>query len=43
MKTKSEAFSAFKRYKAFAENLLGRKIKVPRDDKGGEYMSEVQR
>jgi transposase InsO family protein len=41
IKTKSEAFSAFKRYKAFAKNLLGRKIKVLRDDKGGEYMSEA--
>jgi transposase InsO family protein len=41
LKAKSDVFSAFKRFKAFAENLLGRKIKAIRDDKGGEYMSNA--
>ena len=40
MKKKSETFSCFKRFKAWAENLTGKKIKRFRDDKGGEYMSK---
>jgi hypothetical protein len=36
---KSDAFDAFKRFKVFAENQTGCKIKRLRDDKGGEYMS----
>ena len=36
---KSDAFEAFKRFKAFAENQLNCTIKRLRDDKGGEYMS----
>jgi hypothetical protein len=36
---KSEAFEAFKRFKAYAENQLSAKIKALQDDKGGEYMS----
>ena len=39
MKNKSDTFSCFKRFKAYAENLTGKKIKRLRDDKGGEYMS----
>ena len=39
MKKKSDTFSAFKRFKAFAENLFDCKIKMFREDKGGEYMS----
>ena len=34
---KSDVFSAFRRYKAWAENLTGLKIGILRDDKGGEY------
>jgi len=40
MKKKSESFSCFKRFKAWAENLTGKKIKWFRDDKGGEYISK---
>ena len=40
LKKKSDAFAAFKQYKAYAENQLGRRIKALRDDKGGEYMSK---
>ena len=40
MKKKSDAFAAFKHYKAYAENQLGVKVKATRDDKGGEYMSK---
>jgi hypothetical protein len=43
LKQKSEAFPAFKRYKAWIENKTGLKIKVVRDDKGGEWVSLVQR
>ena len=39
LKAKSETFSAFKQFKAFAENQTGEKIGALRDDKGGEYMS----
>jgi hypothetical protein len=39
MKHKDEVFDAFKRFKAYAENHLGLKIKMFRDDKGGEYIS----
>ncbi|GBE78927.1 predicted protein [Sparassis crispa] len=41
LKAKSEAFDAFKQYKAYAENLLEAKIKAVQDDKGGEYMSNA--
>jgi transposase InsO family protein len=40
LQKKSNAFSAFKKFKAYAENLLDCKIKRFRDDKGGEYMSK---
>jgi hypothetical protein len=36
---KSDVFSAFKSFKAYAENHHGLKIKALQDDKGGEYMS----
>ena len=36
---KSEAFDAFKHYKAWAEKQTGKALKSLRDDKGGEYMS----
>ena len=39
LKAKSEAFEAFKIYKAWAENHFGTKILALQDDKGGEYMS----
>jgi transposase InsO family protein len=39
MKKKSDTFSCFQRFKAWAETLTGKKIKRLRDDKGGEYMS----
>ena len=39
LKQKSDAFTAFKSYKAYAEKQLGESIKCLRDDKGGEYMS----
>lgn len=38
LRKKSEAFGAFRVFKAYAEKALGRKIKMLRDDKGGEYM-----
>ena len=40
MKRKSGTFNAFKRFKAYAENPFGRKIKALQDDEGGEYMSK---
>jgi transposase InsO family protein len=39
LKSKDQAFDAFKRYKAYAENHLSAKIQSMRIDKGGEYMS----
>jgi transposase InsO family protein len=39
LKHKSDAFEAFKTYKAFAENHFQTKMKELQDDKGGEYMS----
>ena len=40
LKHKSEAFSAFKQYKAFAEKKHGKQIQMLRDDKGGEFISQ---
>ena len=34
---KSDVFDAFRKYKAWAENLTGHRIGILRDDKGGEY------
>lgn len=39
LKKKSDAFAAFKQFKAYAENQQSTTIKALRDDKGGEYMS----
>jgi transposase InsO family protein len=41
IKAKSDVFEAFKQFKAYAENQSERKIKILRDDKGGEYMSKA--
>jgi hypothetical protein len=41
IKAKSDVFEAFKTFKAYAENQSGHKIKMLRDDKGGEYMSNA--
>ncbi|PAV20599.1 hypothetical protein PNOK_0322600 [Pyrrhoderma noxium] len=40
LKHKSDAFAAFKAFKALAENQLNARIKGLHDDKGGEYMSK---
>ena len=37
---KSETFSCFKKFKAWAENQTGSTVKALREDKGGEYMSK---
>ncbi|CAL9111731.1 unnamed protein product [Musa textilis] len=39
LKHKNDAFNALKAYKAEVENQLGKKIKVLRSDRGGEYFS----
>ena len=41
LKKKSDTFDAFRTFKAYAENLLGCKIKGLQDDKAGEYMSNA--
>jgi hypothetical protein len=41
LKQKSDAFNAFKWFKAYAENQLNCKIKAMQDDKAGEYMSKA--
>jgi gag-polypeptide of LTR copia-type/GAG-pre-integrase domain/Integrase core domain len=41
LRNKSDAFAAFKVYKSWLETQTGRKIKILRDDKGGEYMSNA--
>ena len=41
MRSKDETFGAFKTFKAWAENVLKRRIGTLRDDKGGEYMSKA--
>jgi len=40
LKHKSDAFDAFRTYKAFSENHFQTKMKKFQDDKGGEYMFE---
>ena len=40
LRTKAQAFEAFKLFKAKVENHWNRKIKSMIDDKGGEYMSK---
>ncbi|KAI3739156.1 hypothetical protein L2E82_29553 [Cichorium intybus] len=39
IKNKSDTFEKFKEFKNEAENQLGRKIKMLRSDRGGEYLS----
>ena len=39
LKSKYEALTFFKNYKAESENQLDRKIKQLRSDRGGEYFS----
>jgi transposase InsO family protein len=41
MRAKSDLFAAFKEFKAYAENQSEWRIKMLRDDKGGEYMSQA--
>jgi hypothetical protein len=41
LRKKSEAFAAFLQFKAYAENVHNAKIKVIREDKGSEFMSNV--
>jgi len=36
---RSDVFGAFKRYKAWAENITGQKIGILRGHRGGEYKS----
>lgn len=40
MPRKSDAFACFEDFKALAENQTGHKLKVFRDDKGGEYIGK---
>lgn len=40
IKSKSEAFSCFKRYRALVENLLKKKIKILRGDNGKEFCNK---
>ena len=40
MKKKSDTFSCFKRFKAWAENKTGHSVGTLREDKGGEYMGK---
>jgi transposase InsO family protein len=41
LKNKSNALSFFKVFKIKVENQIGRKIKVLRSDRGGEYLSKA--
>lgn len=41
LKEKSEAFGAFKKFKAFVENGTERSIKILRTDRGGEFCSKA--
>jgi hypothetical protein len=41
MQKKSDTFTCFKQYKAYAENKQERRIASTQDDKGGEYMSNA--
>jgi transposase InsO family protein len=36
---KLDVFGAFRQYKAWAENVMGHRIRILRDDKGGEYVT----
>jgi hypothetical protein len=39
LKEKAEAFEKFKKFKALTENQTGKRLKVVRSDRGGEFMS----
>lgn len=39
LKNKSETFEHFRKFKTFAENQTGKRLKVLRSDRGGEYKS----
>jgi hypothetical protein len=39
LREKSDAFEKFKNFKSLAENQTGRKLKVTRSYRGGEFMS----
>lgn len=39
LKNKSETFEHFQKFKAFAENQTGKRLKVLRSDRGREYKS----
>lgn len=39
IKTKDQAQSVFKKFKAEAENMRGHRIKTLRTDRGGEFLS----
>lgn len=41
LKSKGEAFTAFKQFKSHAETQTGEKLRPLRDDKGGEYISKA--
>ena len=41
LKHKSDAFAAFKDYKAYAENITGQRMGEFQMDKGGEYISKA--
>jgi transposase InsO family protein len=39
LKEKAEAFENLKKFKALTENQIGKRLKVVRSDRGGEFMS----
>jgi transposase InsO family protein len=39
LKEKAEAFENFKKFKALTENQIGKRLKVVRSNRGGEFMS----
>ena len=41
LKTKVEAFAAFKRFHAFVTTQIGKQLKCLRTDNGGEYTSAM--
>jgi hypothetical protein len=43
LREKSDVFEKFKKFKALAENQIGRKLKAIRSDRGGEFMSNISK
>ena len=43
LEKKSDAFAALQAFKAYAERQTGYKLRCIRDDKGGEWMSNLQK